>query len=100
MKLIILAFILSLIFHLLFLLKFKTAQEQFFDKPSSTKKIDKSSVHFVKLQSKAVPKIEKKQESKKELKKTKEFKKASIPKKEIIKRPVIKKQGKERKQRK
>ena len=56
MKLIILAFILSITLHFLFLTKIETPKEQMSDKPASSKKIDKSSVHFVKLQPKAQPK--------------------------------------------
>jgi len=56
MKLIILAFILSITLHFLFLTKIEPPKEQMSDKPSSSKKIDKSSVHFVKLQPKVQPK--------------------------------------------
>lgn len=94
MKLIILAFILSITLHFLFLAKFKAPKEQFLDKPSTTKKIDKSSVHFVKLQPKPTPKTEKKEEKKSEVKKVqrpKEFKEVKPPKKEVVKREVIKK---------
>jgi len=95
MKLIILAFILSITLHFLFLTKIETPKEQMSDKPASSKKIDKSSVHFVKLQPKAQPKKQTKPKQEKvEPKKQdrpKKYKEVKLPKKEIAKREVIKK---------
>jgi len=94
MKLIILAFILSITLHFLFLTKIDTPKKQLLDKPSSSKKIDKSSVHFVKLQPKLQPKVEPKKQIKKKTKKIerpKKYKEVKVPKKKIIKRQVVKK---------
>jgi len=93
MKLIILAFILSITFHILFFTNFKPQQEEFSDKASSSKKVDKSSVHFVKLQAKAPQKKQIPKEQKKEIKKQipKNYKEAKKPKKQIQKREIVKK---------
>ena len=72
MKLIILAFILSIIFHLLFLMNFKTKETEAKKQINQVEKqINKSSVKYVKLQPKAENKIEvtKKTETKKKYKK-------------------------------
>lgn len=88
MKLIILAFILSLILHLLIFSPYKKNQE-IKDKPTTSKEIKKSSVKYVRILKKDLPKqvekVKPKKQSKKEkIKKTKLKTFTKVEKKKIV----------------
>lgn len=96
MKYILSAFILSIIIHLSLLYTIKNKKVEISDKPSSSKKVNKSSVHFVRLMTSK--KIEPKKIEKKQVKEVKTIKPKELKKvKKIVKeakREVIKKEPK------
>lgn len=100
MKLIILAFILSISLHILFFSSYKKVKDELKAPPSTSKKTSnenkKSSVKYVRLINKPIQKQikpQKKQEIKKEVKKLKKYKKVKkiLPQKKVVKKKKAKK---------